>query len=51
MLLPFSIRIAEWPLFEKDLLIRLAVRVYRGRWSNFVCVLLSHFVLRVGWDM
>ena len=43
MLLPFSIRVAEWPPVGKELLIRLPVRVFRGRWSNFVCVLLFPF--------
>ena len=33
----------------KELFIRLTVRIFRGRWSNFVCVLL---VFRVGmWDV
>ena len=35
----------------KELFIRLTVRVFRGRWSNFVCVLLSLLVLRVGCGM
>ena len=46
MLLPFAIRVAEC-LFRKELFIRLTVRVFRGRWSNFVCFLLSLLVLRV----
>ena len=32
----------------KELFIRLTVRVFRGRWSNFVCVLLSLMVLNAG---
>ena len=44
MLLPFS-------MFEKDLYIRFTVRVFRGRWSNYACVLLSLLVLRVGCGM
>ena len=35
-------------MFGKELFIQLTVRVFRGRWSNFVCVLLSLLVLRVG---
>ena len=46
MLLPFSL---YDHLFGKELFIRLTVRVFRGRRSNFVCVLLSHLVLR--WDV
>ena len=38
-------------LFGKELFIRLTVRVIRGRSSNFVCVLLSLLVLRVGCGM
>ena len=34
-------------LFGKELLIRLTVRVFRGRLSNFICVL-SLLVLRIG---
>ena len=45
MLLPFSIRVVDH-LFGKELFIRLTVRVFRGRWSNFVSVLLSLLVLR-----
>ena len=51
MLLPFSIRVAEYRLFGKELFIRLTVRVFRGCLSNFVCVLLSFLVLRVGCGM
>ena len=39
MLLPFSVRVAD-TLFEK-VVHSVTVRVFRGRWSNFVCVLLS----------
>ena len=46
MLLPFVIRVAE----GKELF-SLSVRVFRGHWSNFVCVLLSLLVLRVGCGM
>ena len=35
----------------KELFIRLTIRVFHGRWSNFVCVLLSLLVLRVGCGM
>ena len=49
MLLPFSIRIADNHLFENELFIRLNERAFRGRWSNFVYVLLSLLVLR--WDV
>ena len=40
-------------LFGKELFIRLliTVRVFRGRWPIFVCVLLSLLVLRVGCGM
>ena len=48
MLLPFSI---DDHLFGKKLFIRFTVRAFRGRWSNFVCVLLSLLVLRVGCGM
>ena len=50
MLLPFSIRVAEWPPVGKELFIRLTVRVSRGSWSNFVCVL-SLLILKVGCGM
>ena len=45
MVLPFSIRVTELPLFGKELFIRLAVRVFT------LCVLLSLLVLRVGCGM
>ena len=52
MLLPFSIREAEWqPVWVKAVHSGLTVRVFRGRWSNIVCVLLSLLVLRVGCGM
>ena len=51
MLLPFSIRVAECYLLGKELFIRLTVRVFSGRWSNFVSVLLSLLILRVGCEM
>ena len=38
-------------LFGKELFIRLTVRVFRGRWSNFVYFLLSLLLLRVGCGM
>ena len=41
MLLPFSSRVADDHLFGKELFIRLTIRVFRGRLSNFVGV--------VGW--
>ena len=34
--------------FGKELIIQFTVRVFRGRLSNFVCVLLFLLVLRVG---
>ena len=53
MLLLFAIRVAEWNdhMFGKRLFIRFTVRVFRGRLSNFMCVLLSLLVLRVGCGM
>ena len=51
MLLLFSIRVTELPpicLFGKELFIRLTVRVFRARLSNFVCVFFFPLVLRVG---
>ena len=51
MLLPFSIRQLNDNLFGKELFIRFNVRVFRRRWSNFACVLLSLLVLRVGCGM
>ena len=36
---------------QQQQIIRLTVRVFRGRWSNFVCVLLSLLVLKVGCGM
>ena len=38
--------------FGKELFIWLNVHVFRGRWSNFVCVLLSLFGIEGGmWDV
>ena len=51
MLLAFSIRELNDHLFGKELFIRLTVHVFRGRWTNFVSVLLSLLVLRVGFGM
>ena len=35
-----------------ELFIRLTVRVFRGHWSNFVCVLLFPFGIEGGmWDV
>ena len=51
MLLTFTIRVAKDHLFGKKLFLRLTVRVFPGRWSNFVCVLLSLLVLRMGCGM
>ena len=51
MLLPFSIGVASDHLFVKELFNWLTVRVFRGRWSNFVSVILSLLVLRVGRGM
>ena len=48
MLLLFAIRVAKYHLLGKELFIRFTVRVFRDRLSNFVCVLLSLLVLRVG---
>ena len=39
-------------LFGKELFILFTVPVFRGRWSNFVCVLLSLFGIEDGvWDV
>ena len=51
ILLLFLIRVAEWQLFGKELFIRFSVRAFRGRLSNFVCILLSLLALRVGFGM
>ena len=48
MLRLFLIGVAEGPPVGKGLFIRFTVSVFRGRLSNFVCVLLSLLVLRVG---
>ena len=37
--------------YGKELFIRLTVCVFHGRLSNFVCVLLSLLVMRVGCGM
>ena len=52
MLLSFSVRVAADHLFGKELLIRLTVLVFRGRWSNFVCVSFFPFGIEGGmWDV
>ena len=48
MSLLFSIRVAAYHLFGKELFIRLTVHVLRERSSIFMCVLLFLSVLRVG---
>ena len=48
MLLLFSVMSLNDQLFGKELFIRFTVRVFRGRLSNLMCVLLSLYVLRVG---
>ena len=51
MLLLFSIRVSERPPVWERGVYRFTVRVFRGRLSNFVCVLLSLLVFRVGCGM
>ena len=51
MLLTFSIRVAALPPVWEGAIHFVNCTVFRGRWSNFVCVLLSLLVLRVGCGM
>ena len=51
MLLLFSIRVPERTPVWKELFIGYSARVFRGRLSNVICVLLSLLVLRVGCRM
>ena len=48
MLLLVLIREMYVHLFGKELFIRFTMRVFRGRLSNFVCVLLPLLVFRGG---
>ena len=43
--------LAEWPPVGEKLFVQFTVCVFRGRLLNFVCVLLSLLVLRVGCRM
>ena len=51
MLLLFLIRVLNDHLFGKEQFIQFTVHVFHGHLSNFVCVLLSILVLRVGCGM
>ena len=48
MLLPFSTGVAEWPPVWERTVHSVNCMCLSGRWSNFVCVILSLLILRVG---